>query len=100
MAIQGNPSQLLIGDNVVEQHSTYKDGLATVDPMTETKDTDTNMLGDQHGLLATAAEGESHEDISQLEKESQEGDTENQIAHVEFKRNSYYEGKNINVTLL
>lgn len=101
MAIQENPSRLSSGGNVMAVHSSYKDGLATVegDPMTEIRETDTCMLEDQHGLLVTAAEGESQKHINQLEKESQECDTENQIPQVEFERNSSHEGKNIVILL-
>ena len=71
------------------QSSSYEDGLATAegDNMSETIET-------EHGLSATAAESESQEDINQLEKDSQECDTENQIPHhVELKRTTCYEGK-------
>ena len=87
---------------MLELHSIYKDDLATVegDLMTETRETETSMLEDQIGLLATAAEGESQEHINHLEDESQECGTEYQIAQDEFKSNSSYKGKNIVVLLV
>ena len=87
MTIQENPPKLSSTDNVLELHSSYKDGLAILegDPMPETRETETCMSEDQNGLLATAAEGE----------ELQECGTENQIPQDEFKTNSSYEGKNI-----
>ena len=102
MTIQKNPPQLSSADNVLELHSIYKDGLATVegDPMTETRETETCMLEDQIGLLATAAEGESQEHINHLEDESQECGTENQIAQDEFKTSSSYKGTNIVMLLV
>ena len=80
---------------MLELRSSYKDGLVRVegDPLTELRETGTCILEDQHGLLVTAAEGESQEHANQLEKESQECDTKHQIPQVEFKRNSSYEGK-------
>ena len=45
--------------------------------------------------VVSCAEGESQEHINQLEDESQECGTENQIAQDEFKSNSSYKGKNI-----
>ena len=82
---------------MLELHFIDKDGLATVegDLMTETRETETCMLEDQIGLLATAAEGESQEHINHLEDESQECGTESQIPQDEFKTNSSYKGKNI-----
>lgn len=82
---------------MLEPHSSYKDRLATVegDPTTGIRDSVTCMLEDQNGLLSTAPEGESLENINQLEEELQESETENQIPQDEFKTNSFYEGKNI-----
>ena len=97
MTIQKNPPRLSSADNVLELHSIYKDGLATVegDPMTETRETELEV-----GLLATATEGESQEQINQLEKELQEGGTENQIPQDEFQTSSSYKGKNIVMLLV
>ena len=97
MTIQENPPKLSSTDNVLELHSSYKDGLAILegDPMPETRETETCMSEDQNGSLATAAEDESQEHINQQEEELQECGTENQISQDEFKTNSSYEGKNI-----
>lgn len=65
------------------------------DPTTGIRDSVTCMLEDQNGLSFTAAEGESLENINQLEEALQESETENQIPQDEFKTNSSYEGKNI-----
>lgn len=65
------------------------------DPATGIRDSATCMLEDQNGLSFTAAEGESLENINQLEEALQESETENQIPQDEFKTNSSYEGKNI-----